>query len=63
MPNTGRPLPVPCPKCQHAGCRLVVKSISVMTLTCARCDHTWATLIESLPPDIQDRVHAVLTEV
>jgi hypothetical protein len=61
MPNTGRPLPVPCPKCQHTGCRLVVRGVTVMTMTCAQCNHTWATLIEPLPPDIQARVRATLT--
>jgi hypothetical protein len=60
MPNTNNPLPIQCPKCQHDGSRLVVKSISVMTLTCAGCAHTWATRIDWLPADIQEKVHAIL---
>jgi hypothetical protein len=32
----------------------------VMTLTCASCAHTWATRIDWLPPDVQEKVHIVL---
>jgi hypothetical protein len=62
MPNSGRPLSILCPKCHRNGCRLVVKSFSVMTVTCAKCGHTWASLIESLPPDIQEKVRTVWVE-
>jgi uncharacterized Zn finger protein len=47
MPNTGRPLPIQCPKCQHDGPRVVIKSYTVMTLTCASCGHFWATAISA----------------
>ena len=60
MPNTNRPLPIECPKCHHARSLLVVKSITVMTVTCADCGHIWATELNVLPPDIQARVHAVV---
>lgn len=63
MPNSNRPLPIPCPKCRSNGSTLVVKSISVMTVTCASCGHTWATEIHALSPDIQLKVHAVLQEL
>ena len=56
MPNTNRPLHFVCPRCQHDGCLLVVKSLTVMTWTCERCRHTWATDMQHLPPDIQSRV-------
>ena len=56
MPNTNRPLHFVCPKCQHDGCLLVVKSLTVMTWTCESCRYTWATDMQSLPPDIQARV-------
>jgi len=56
MPNTDRPLPIECPKCQHVGSKLRVKSLTVMTITCASCGHTWAADLPSLPPDIQDAV-------
>ena len=46
------PLPIPCPKCQHVGSMLLIKSITVMTLKCDSCRHTWATDLASLPPDI-----------
>jgi hypothetical protein len=59
MPNTNQPLPIQCPKCHHHSSKLVVKSISVMTMTCASCDHTWATRLDWLPPDIQEKVRAL----
>jgi hypothetical protein len=37
MPNTNRPLPIQCPKCQHNGSTLLVKSLTILTLTCASC--------------------------
>jgi hypothetical protein len=56
MPNTGNPLPIQCPKCQHEGSRLVVKGFTVMTLTCASCRHTWSARFDWLPDDIQEKV-------
>ena len=60
MPNTDRPLPIECPKCHYDGCLLVVKSLTVMTVTCVRCRHTWATGMESLSPDIQARIPSAI---
>jgi hypothetical protein len=31
-----------------------------MTVTFARCSHTWATEIDALPSNIQPKVHVVL---
>ena len=62
MPNTDRNLPIRCPKCHHNGCTLVVKSISVMTVTCAGCHHTWATDLDSLPSEIQLKIHDALRD-
>jgi transcription elongation factor Elf1 len=62
MPNSGRPLPIRCPKCEHDGSLLVVKSLTVMTLTCAACAHVWATEMAQLPPNIQARVPDALAE-
>ena len=59
MPNTGCPLPITCPKCQYSGCTLVVKSLTVMTVQCAECQHTWATRLDWLPLEIQDKVRAL----
>ena len=59
MPNTNQPLPIECPKCQHRGGMLVVKSRTVMTVTCAHCRHTWATDMRSLPPDVQEKVDSL----
>ena len=56
MPNTNQPLPIECPKCHYDGCLLVVKSITIMTLACAQCRHTWATELNALPPEVQVRV-------
>ena len=63
MPNTNNPLPIRCPNCQHEGCTLVVKSITVMSCTCTNCGHFWATALESLSPDIQEKVHAALRDL
>ena len=62
LPNTNRPLPITCPKCQHEGSTLVVKSLSIMTVACATCGHTWATEMDVLPPDIQAKVRVVLEQ-
>jgi transcription elongation factor Elf1 len=56
MPNTNAPLPIQCPECQHRGSTLVVKSLTVLTVTCASCRHTWATALEWLPEEIQEKV-------
>ena len=63
MPNTNHPLPIECPKCHHVGCALVVKSLTVITLTCANCRHFWATDFDWLPPDIQQKTLAALVEL
>jgi transcription elongation factor Elf1 len=60
VPNTQNPLPISCPKCHHNGSTLVVKSITVMTVKCANCRHTWATDLPSLSPEIQETVRAAL---
>jgi transcription elongation factor Elf1 len=62
VPNTDRPLRIPCPKCQRTGCTLVVKSISDMTAVCPNCSHSWATELEALPEDIQQIVRALLKD-
>jgi transcription elongation factor Elf1 len=62
VPNSNCPLPIPCPKCQHVGSMLVVKSTTVMMLTCANCRHTWATEMASLPQDIQEKIPDVLRD-
>lgn len=63
MPNTKRPLPIQCPKCQHTGSTLVVKSLTVMSVTCANCGHFWATDLESLPPEIQEKIPEALRDL
>ena len=63
MPNTHQPLPIQCPKCDHSGGRLVVKSATVMTVTCDGCGHFWAIPFELLPPEIQDKVFDALREL
>ena len=63
VPNTNRPLPIQCPKCHHDGSRLVVRSRTVMSLTCANCGHFWATDLESLPPEIQEKIPDALRDL
>ena len=63
MPDTGRPLPIPCPKCQHESCVLVVKSLTVMTCQCDKCHHTWAIALETLPADIQQKVRLAVRDL
>ena len=63
VPNTNRPLPITCPKCQHVGSILRVRSTTVMMLTCASCGHTWATEMASLPPEIQAKIPDALRDL
>lgn len=62
MPNTNRPLPIRCPKCPHLGCTLVVRSLSVITVKCASCSHEWATTLQGLPAEIQEKVRDAALE-
>ena len=62
MPSTGRPLPIRCPKCQHDGSTLVIRSYTVMTLTCAGCGHFWASDLLSLPAEIQKKIPDALQD-
>ena len=63
MPNTNRPLPIACPKCHQEGCLLVVKSLTIMTVRCPRCEYTWATDLRSLPKEIQQKIPDVLKDL
>ena len=63
MPNTDRHLPIHCPKCRHVGCTLLVKGITIITVTCASCAHTWATRLDFLPDDVQGTVLAILSQI
>jgi hypothetical protein len=63
MPDTDRQLPIHCPKCQHAGCTLLVKGITIITVTCASCAHVWATSLDFLPDEIQGPVLAILSQL
>ena len=56
-------MPIVCPKCHHQGCVLLVKSLTVMTCTCANCAHVWATELESLPADVQARIPDALRDL
>ena len=62
MPNTGNPLPIPCPKCQHESSLLIVHSLTVMTVRCANCDYIWATDLPKLPSEIQEKVRTVVND-
>jgi hypothetical protein len=42
---------------------LVVKSATVMMLTCANCRHTWAIDMASLPPEVQEKIPDVLRDL
>jgi hypothetical protein len=61
--NPDFPLPIQCPNCQHVGSMLLIKSITVMTLKCASCRHTWATDLASLPLDTQAKILDELPEL
>jgi hypothetical protein len=41
---------------------LIVKSITVMTVRCAACGHTWATDLDALPSDMQEKVRAAVQD-
>ena len=62
MPNTNRPLPIPCPKCHHDGSTLVAMSQTIITVTCASCRHSWATELDTLPLDIQVNVQVAVED-
>jgi hypothetical protein len=62
VPNTNNPLPIECPKCHHTGSMLIVQSFTVVMVKCDGCRHTWVAAVDSLPAEIQERVHAVLQE-
>jgi hypothetical protein len=41
---------------------LIVQSQTVIMVKCADCHHTWATDLDRLPREIQEKVHAALQE-
>jgi hypothetical protein len=63
MADRTRPLPLQCPKCEHTGCALVVKGITIITVTCVGCAYTWATRLDVLPDHIQPTVLAILSQL
>ena len=60
MPNTNNPLPIICPKCHYGGSMVIVQSRTVIMVKCADCRHTWATNLDGLPSEIQEKVRALL---
>jgi hypothetical protein len=41
---------------------LIVQSLTVIMVKCADCRHTWATDLDGLPSEIQEKVRAVLQD-
>jgi Zn ribbon nucleic-acid-binding protein len=62
VPNSNKPLPIYCPKCNHNGSMLIVQSLTVIMVKCDDCRHTWATDLESLPDEVQEKVRAVVQD-
>ena len=63
VPNSHPPLPICCPQCHHEGCMLMVKSLTIITVTCASCRHTWAAALEWLPREIQEKVRVAAIDI
>ena len=53
-------LPLRCPKCEHEGATVVVRSYTVVTLVCRTCPHTWSTEIAALPEAVYKQLPPVV---
>jgi hypothetical protein len=42
-------LPLICPRCTHGAVSLLVMSLYLLTVQCAKCTHSWSLQIEALP--------------
>lgn len=60
MANDDVRVAVCCPKCGHDGARPFIASVTVLTVKCAACDHSWSMETNSLAPDIRVIVKGVL---
>jgi hypothetical protein len=41
---------------------LIVQSLTVIMVKCVACRHTWATDLDGLPSEIQEKVRALLQD-
>jgi hypothetical protein len=51
-------LPLHCPNCHHDGAWLHIRSVSVLTVKCSECNHTWSMDIDTVSSDIRGQVTA-----
>lgn len=59
MPDAdGVVLPLQCLHCRKYGAWLQIRSATVLTVKCFRCDHVWAVDLDTLPPDMREQVNA-----
>ena len=56
-------LPLHCPKCDHDGALLRIRSTTVLTVNCADCTHSWSVDIGALPPEIEEQVMTVIVKI
>jgi len=52
-------LPVSCPHCQNDLARLTVRSLTILTVTCANCGHTWAVELATMPELVRDAAQVI----
>jgi transcription elongation factor Elf1 len=45
-------LSLTCPECEHAHARVFVRSLTILTVKCGHCHHSWSTLIAMLPEPV-----------
>jgi hypothetical protein len=45
-------LSLTCPECEHANARVFVRSLTILTVKCGQCQHSWSTLIAMLPEPV-----------
>jgi hypothetical protein len=53
-------LPLLCPHCDYEGAYLQVTSRTVLTASCARCSHSWATDISALSEDVRREAQVIV---
>jgi Zn ribbon nucleic-acid-binding protein len=62
MPADEPTLPVVCPHCQHDLAKLTVRSLTILTVTCARCGYTWSSELATMPEPVRVAAQIIALE-
>ena len=62
MSSNDATLPLACPHCQHDLAVLTIRSLTILTVTCANCGYMWAVELASMPEHVRAAVQTRVLE-